>query len=60
MRKMMMGFMSLAGRVRREEEGQSMVEYGLLIALIAIVVAAVLIAFGPKLAGLFTSVQNTL
>jgi pilus assembly protein Flp/PilA len=56
MRKMM----NLMGRIRREEEGQSMVEYGLLIALIAIVVAAVLVIFGPQLAGLFTNVSNTL
>ena len=37
----------------RDEEGQAMVEYGLIIALIAIVVIGALIILGPKIAKLF-------
>lgn len=37
----------------KDEEGQGMVEYGLLIGLIAIAVIAVLVFLGPKLAELF-------
>ena len=38
----------------RNEEGQGMVEYGLIIGLIAIVVIVALLALGPKVADLFT------
>ncbi|HPP67541.1 MAG TPA: Flp family type IVb pilin [Clostridiales bacterium] len=37
----------------RDEEGQAMVEYGLIIALIAIVVIVALIAVGKNIKGLF-------
>lgn len=37
----------------RDEEGQAMVEYGLIIALIAIVVIGALVILGPKIAELF-------
>ena len=33
----------------KDEEGQGMVEYGLIIALIAIVVIAALVLLGPKI-----------
>lgn len=36
-----------------DEEGQGMVEYGLIIALIAIVVIVALIALGPKIRDIF-------
>lgn len=36
------------------EEGQGMIEYGLIIALVSIAVIGVLIAFGPALIGIFT------
>ncbi|MDQ2933559.1 MAG: Flp family type IVb pilin [Chloroflexota bacterium] len=42
------------------EEGQTLVEYGLLLALIAIVVIAVLIVLGPAISGIFRSVNNQL
>jgi pilus assembly protein Flp/PilA len=42
------------------EEGQGMVEYGLLLALIAVVVIAALQALGPKVAGIFTEVEEKL
>ncbi|HOA34510.1 MAG TPA: Flp family type IVb pilin [Clostridiales bacterium] len=37
----------------RDEEGQAMVEYGLIIALIAIAVIGALAILGPKIAKLF-------
>lgn len=44
----------------RDEEGQAMVEYGLIIALIAIVVIAALLILGPRVARLFNDVATTL
>lgn len=46
----------LAGPLRRDDRGASMVEYGLLLMLIAIVVAPALVVFGPIVAGWYTSV----
>jgi len=45
---------------RDSEEGQTLVEYGLLLALIAIVVIAVLLVLGPAISGIFRSVNNQL
>ena len=42
------------------EEGQTMAEYGLLLALIAVVVMAAVLLLGPKIAGVFTNVTNQL
>ena len=39
-------------------EGQGMVEYGLIIALIAVFVIAALVVLGPKVAGIFTNVAS--
>ena len=41
-----------------EESGQGMVEYGLIIALIAVVVIVALTALGPKVKGIFTKVND--
>jgi pilus assembly protein Flp/PilA len=45
---------------RDDEEGQTLVEYGLLLALIAIVVIAVLLVLGPAISGMFQSVNDQL
>ena len=45
---------------QREERGQTLVEYGLLLALIAIVVIAVLLLLGPAISGIFQSVNDQL
>jgi pilus assembly protein Flp/PilA len=42
------------------EEGQTLVEYGLLLALIAIVVIAILVLLGPAIAGVFEQVNDEL
>ncbi|MDF2534718.1 MAG: Flp/Fap pilin component [Bacillales bacterium] len=47
-------------KVLKDEDGQGMVEYGLLIGLIAIVVIGALILLGPKIKDLFTKVTNEL
>lgn len=41
------------------EEAQGMVEYGLIIALVAVVAIAGLIILGPKIAGLFSSLGTS-
>ena len=46
--------------VRDEEEGQGMVEYGLIIALVAIVVIAALVILGPKIATIFNTASASL
>jgi pilus assembly protein Flp/PilA len=42
------------------KKGQGMVEYGLIISLIAVACIAALLVLGPKIAELFTSVSDTL
>ena len=45
---------------RRNEEGATMVEYGLLVALIAVVVGVAAATLGTGIAGLFTRVTTSL
>ena len=40
--------------------GQGMLEYALIIALVAVVVIAALVLLGPQIAGLFNQVNNGL
>jgi len=49
----------ISDRFRRDEEGASMVEYALLIALIAIVVIAGAVILGSALGAKFTDFGNT-
>ena len=44
----------------KDEEGQGMVEYGLIIGLIAVVVIVALVALGPKIRGMFDQVNQKL
>lgn len=44
----------------KSERGQTLVEYGLLLALIAVVVIATLIFLGPAIAQLFEDIGNQL
>ena len=44
----------------KDEEGQGMVEYGLIIGLIAVVVIVALVALGPKIRDMFDEVNNQL
>lgn len=52
--------MELFKRLWNDEEGQGMVEYGLIIALVSIVVIAALIAVGGQLTTIFTDIQTAL
>ena len=52
---------NLLGYLRRDdEEGQTLVEYGLLLALIAIVVIAALVVLGPIVSAIFDEVGDSL
>ncbi|HEV8102176.1 MAG TPA: Flp family type IVb pilin [Gaiellaceae bacterium] len=44
----------------RKEEGQTMTEYGILLALIAVVVIAALLLLGPAIVGVFNNVTSNL
>ena len=44
----------------KDEEGQGMVEYGLIIGLIAVVVIVALVALGPKIRDMFDQVNEEL
>lgn len=44
----------------KQEEGQGMVEYALIIAFIALVVIAGLLVLGPRIADMFTNIGNEL
>jgi pilus assembly protein Flp/PilA len=51
----------LLARLRREgEDGQTLVEYGLLLALIAIIVIVALLFLGPLVSQVFSNVAQNL
>ncbi|ADX73883.1 Flp/Fap pilin component [Pseudarthrobacter phenanthrenivorans Sphe3] len=47
-------------RVNSNEKGATMVEYGIMVAFIAVVVMAAVIVLGPKVAELFTQVSTAI
>ena len=51
---------NLLDRFHGHEEGQTLVEYGLLLALIAIIVIVALIFLGPIISQLFSNVATNL
>lgn len=52
--------LNLLRRLWKEEEGQGMVEYGLIIALVSIAVIVVLGLLGTNLNTIFTNIKNAL
>ena len=44
----------------QEDRGQTMAEYGLILALISVAAVAALLLLGPKISNLFTTVTNKL
>jgi len=46
--------------MHRSERGQTLVEYGLLLALIAVIVIAALLFLGPVISNMFTNVGEAL
>ncbi|HEX3028827.1 MAG TPA: Flp family type IVb pilin [Clostridia bacterium] len=57
---MMRVWMDYGKALLNKKKGQGMVEYGLIIGLIAVVVIGALVILGPKIANLFTQVSNKL
>lgn len=51
---------TVRARINTDEKGATMVEYGIMVAFIAVLVMAAVIILGPQIAGLFTSVSNAL
>jgi pilus assembly protein Flp/PilA len=47
-------------RLWNDEEGATMVEYGLMVALIAVVCVVVVTALGQRLNGVFTTTRDAL
>jgi len=47
-------------KVIKSEEGASLVEYGLLVALIAVVCIGAITALGTSISGLFTGVKSAI
>ncbi len=50
----------LQGRLDRNDKGATMVEYGLIVALIAVVVIAAVTLLGTQISSLFQSVSTSL
>ena len=47
-------------RIFQRDRGQGLVEYALIIALVAIVVIGTLILLGPQIASIFQNISNNL
>ncbi|MEV7638227.1 Flp family type IVb pilin [Pseudarthrobacter enclensis] len=57
----MMAFVAgVKDRFAREEKGATMVEYGIMVAFIALLVLAAVQLLGPQIANLFTRVDNAI
>lgn len=55
-----MFFYYLISRLHRDEKGQTLVEYGLLLALIAVIVIVALLFLGPIVSQMFRNVGKNL
>ena len=51
---------NLFNRFVREEEGQDLIEYGLLIGIITVGAIAAIISIGPKVSAYFTTLDTNL
>ncbi|MET9270724.1 Flp family type IVb pilin [Kribbella sp. NPDC003557] len=51
---------TLVRQIRSDERGATMIEYGLMVALIAVIVAAAVGPLGTAIAGLFTGIIGSL
>ena len=57
--KLVLAYPGLRARTRNED-GQALVEYALIVSLIAIAAVAILQATGTSIVGIFTSISNDL
>ena len=46
--------------ILRDEDGQGMVEYGLILGLISVAAIAAIVLLGPKITAIFTSASDAL
>ncbi len=53
-------FRLIDGLIRRSEQGQGMVEYALILVLIAVIVIAVLIILGNQVANVFCNIAGVI
>ena len=60
MRRLFIKLQNAIALREHKDEGATMVEYGLMVSLIAIAAVGVVTALGGKLNGVFTSIGNTL
>jgi pilus assembly protein Flp/PilA len=56
----MLDFKKLFKKNAEKEEGQGLVEYALILFLVAVVVIAILIILGPQIGGVFSKVTSAL
>ncbi len=56
----MLDFKKLFNKGNEEEEGQGLVEYALILFLVAVVVIAILILLGPQIGSVFSQVTKGL
>jgi pilus assembly protein Flp/PilA len=56
----MLDFKKLFRKRTEEEEGQGLVEYALILFLVAVVVIAILILLGPQIGSVFSAVTKGL
>jgi pilus assembly protein Flp/PilA len=54
------GEMKIVMQLVRDEQGQDLIEYGLLIGIITVGAIAAIIAIGPKVANYFTTLNTNL
>lgn len=57
---LMVYFRVLAQRIAKNEEGQTLVEYALIIALVSVALIAALTALQVNITGVFTTIGNAL
>lgn len=56
----MIDYITALFNLKRNEDGATAVEYGLLVALIAAVIVAIVALLGDNVAGAFTEVNSTI
>jgi pilus assembly protein Flp/PilA len=56
MQNMVGGMQNMVGRFFRRQRGQGLIEYALIIVLVALVVVGILILLGPAIGSVFSSV----